>query len=142
MEYPVYFELEFEAFEKFTKFMGLRNHEVIASAQLSQQDVLKMRQLLPEAVMQYNERANYSHYSRIDLANFGLQYAGFLNKNGEKIIWINGFTLKNSPFCNPNDTSGFESNAVLVLDGGNGYFDTTINLATEETDHIQIHGSA
>ncbi|MDJ0367075.1 hypothetical protein QMK33_18145 [Hymenobacter sp. H14-R3] len=141
MEYPIYYELNFDGFKNSLKFEWELTQEEISEAHLSAQETKLMKKLLISALMAYNEYVDHNEYERVDLDGFGIQYVAYSNKKGEKISWINGFTLENNSH-NLEDASSFEAHAVLVLDGGNRYFETTINLTTGTTDGIQIHGSA
>ncbi|GAB3634536.1 hypothetical protein GCM10027422_01260 [Hymenobacter arcticus] len=141
MDYPVYYKLNFDGFKSSMKFAWELAKEGIIEAQLSPPETTRMKEILISTLAAYNEYVDYNEYERVDLDGFGIQYVAYSNKKEEKIIWINGFTLK-SNWHSPEDASSFESYAVLVLDGGNGYFETTINLTTGEATGIQIHGSA
>jgi hypothetical protein len=141
MEYPVYYELNFDSFKKYAEFMWSNAHEIANRATLSPQEIATMKEMVSEAVEEYNERIGYNQYYQVKLVNFGIQYAAYFNAKGEKVIWINGFT-KDSPFYRAEDNSYFESDVLEVEDGGNGYFETTINLTTGKASGIQIHGSA
>lgn len=141
MEYPVYYELNFDSFKKYIDFMRLNTHEIAYKASLSLQEIIAMKEILRQEVSEYNEQVEYSEYYRVDLVSFGIQYVPYFDKEGEKLIWLNGFT-KDSSFHRTKDSAYFESGVIDVLDGGNGYFETTINLTTGKASGIQIHGSA
>lgn len=141
MNYPVYYKLSFNGFTSSMKFAWELAKEEIIEAYLSPQETTRMKEILISDLMKYNEYVNYSEYERIDLDGFGIQYVAYYNKNREKIIWINGFK-SNSNSHSLADAVSFELYAVCVLGGGNGYFETSINLTAGEATGIQIHGSS
>lgn len=141
MNYPVYYELSFEGFRKYVEYMRLTTHDIVDKVALSPQETVAMKAILVKSVDEYNERVEYSEYYQVTLAYFCIQYVAYFNKKREKVIWLNGFT-KECSFYSSKDSSYFESNVVDVEDGGNGYFDTVINLATGKASGINIHGSA
>jgi hypothetical protein len=141
MEYPVYYEINFDSFKNYVNFMHLTAHELANKASLSMRELAIMKQIVVKEVEEYNECVEYNEYRQIKLARFGVQYVSYFNKKREKLIWLNGFE-KDSSFYRLKDDFYFESNVVEVEDGGNGYFETTINLTTGKASGIQIHGSA
>ncbi|HET9505410.1 MAG TPA: hypothetical protein VFO93_17840 [Hymenobacter sp.] len=86
-------------------------------------------------------RHNYEMYQykswQIMLGEYGVQYKVSINKKVEKIVWINAF-CKESGF----NFKNLDSEIVNVLDGGNCFFNTTINIKSGEVAPIRIHGSA
>lgn len=92
MEYPVYYELNFDGFKKYVGYMRLTTHEIVNEAPLSPQETATMKELLVKAVQEHNERVKYSEDYQVILAHFGIQYVAYFNKKEEKVVWLNGFT--------------------------------------------------
>jgi hypothetical protein len=149
MDYPVYYELNFDGFKK---HMRLTAHEIVAEASLSAPEIALMKEMVIKAVEVHNECVNYSEYKQIILGGmvsslgfsypgYAIQYVAYFNKRQEKVIWINGFA-KASSFHSEERKSFFEATVVDAEDGGNGYFETILNLTTGEAASVRIHGSS
>lgn len=70
------------------------------------------------------------------LSKYKRQYFGLIDKNGDKIIWINCFL----------DYEGYHKNwkadLVYVLDGGLNFFEIKVNLKTRKCFDLYVHGEA
>jgi hypothetical protein len=70
----------------------------------------------------------------INLSQYGRQYVAYYNKKGEKEVWINCFcAVINDEW----------KKAILIgSDGGNCFFNLTINLSTEKITEFSVNGNA
>ncbi|RZK27312.1 MAG: hypothetical protein EOO63_13765 [Hymenobacter sp.] len=140
MQEPTYYEVSFATAKSF--IASWSNKEIEAPTQLTDLEVAMMEVMLTEAVSNHNEQVNYSKYSALELGKYGVQYTPYLTKAGEKLIWINGFMLKKyESFTNEKD-GDYSQGVVFVLDGGNNYFTTTINLTMQKIVPVRINGTA
>ncbi|RLD81287.1 MAG: hypothetical protein DRJ10_06365 [Bacteroidetes bacterium] len=64
------------------------------------------------------------------------QYVGFINKDGEKIIWIN-FIWKDKV-----DKNKLSQDIYTILDGCSYYWNIKVNLDKQELFDLNINGSA
>jgi len=95
----------------------------------------------PEKEKEFNE-VNSSHpeynYSKmnfvIDLKRYKRQYIPMINNSGEKVVWINCF-------CNTWDKN-WKNDLIIVMDGGNCYFNLKINLTTGKYYDLMVNGEA
>jgi len=80
-----------------------------------------------------NSEIDKTHFI-IDLNQYKRQYYAITNEKGEKEVWINCF-------C---DSWGrnWREELILVLDGGNCYFNLKINLKTEQYYDVIVNGYA
>ncbi|MDJ0367072.1 hypothetical protein QMK33_18130 [Hymenobacter sp. H14-R3] len=127
-------------------------HKIVAKAPLSPPEIALMKEMVIKAVEVHNERVNYSEYKQVILGGvassrgyshpgYGIQYVAYFNEKQEKVIWINGFA-KASSFHSEEGSAYFEATVVDAEDGGNGYFETILNLTTGRAADFSIHGSA
>jgi hypothetical protein len=58
-----------------------------------------------------------------------------INQEGEKEIWINFF-------CNEWESVGWKTDLMIVLDGGNCYFNLKVNLTNKTYSELIINGYA
>ncbi len=70
----------------------------------------------------------------IDLNAYKRQYVSAIDKNGEKVVWVNCF-------CGKWSESG-KYNIILVEDGRNCFFNLIINLATNMYYDFYVNGDA
>ena len=81
---------------------------------------------------------NLSHTKHpIDIykSNYKLQLIAATNADNEKIIWVNGF-------CYENHFSSWRNTIVWVRDGGQCFFDVTLNLTKKTFSEIGTNGRA
>jgi hypothetical protein len=69
------------------------------------------------------------------LSKYNRQYFGFLDKNGNKIIYINLIWGKSTP-------SYWDKDIVIVFDGCSYYWNVKVNLENEEIYDLRINGSS
>lgn len=70
----------------------------------------------------------------LNLDKFQRQHWPVINENGEKEVWINFFCSDEKPIST--------DNIILVLDGGNCYFNIKINLTKKTYNELIIKGYA
>ncbi len=127
-------------------------HWIFKDAQpteLTQAELITTEKILKDAIEKNNEvqkknlkKHNEEHPEyqltetgyELDLPQFQRQYLPVINKNGEKIIWLNFFCSHKAPVS--------DKNIVMVLDGGNCYFNIKINLTDKTYFELRINGYA
>ena len=68
-----------------------------------------------------------------NLKKYYRQYVGFINSQGQKVIWIN-------LFWNKDLVENAKKDIVVVNDGCSYYWDVEINITTRQLSHLQING--
>ncbi|MBU0897689.1 hypothetical protein KKC67_01190 [Patescibacteria group bacterium] len=68
------------------------------------------------------------------IKNYRVQFFGYINQEGEKIIWANYF-------CDAYEKN-WQKNLIFVKDGGNCYFNIKVNLDTKEIFDFIVNGDA
>lgn len=71
---------------------------------------------------------------RIEIYWHYRQYSGAINVNEEELVWINAF-------CDPSQ-GNWKHGRVLVLDGGDCYWQAVINLKTRKVEVFEVNGDA
>ncbi|WP_040252081.1 hypothetical protein [Psychroserpens mesophilus] len=71
----------------------------------------------------------------LKLEGYKRQYVPIINKNGQKIVWINFL-------CDDFGTDDWKNQLFEVEDGGNCYYNVKINLNRKEYYELGINGSA
>ena len=94
------------------------------------EDVIGAERLLKEYILENapNIDKKLSQYRR--------QYFGLIDKDGEKIIWINCFLDYEDYHKN------WKADLVYVLDGGLNFFEIKVNLKTRKCFDLYVHGEA
>lgn len=92
----------------------------------SSQDYIKdFNRVISEGFRKQGEKKKYARMHQIrNMSNYKIQYVPYLNKKGEKEIWINGF-------CNDFDED-WRRKIIHVFDDGNCYSTIRLNLTTGE----------
>jgi hypothetical protein len=116
---------------------------------LTTNELLQIENLINKCISEYNlkqkiqfQKLNDEHPKYkldknnffIDLINYKRQYIATLNINGEKEIWINCFCDK--------PPKNWRKKLVMVLDGGNCYFNLKINLTQNNYYELFVNGDA
>jgi hypothetical protein len=140
-EGPSYYKLSFADCKSLIPQKG---DEIITEANLNPQEISLLKTELSKAIKRYNKQVHNNENFKISLGDFGVQYIAYFNGNGEKIIWINGFNEKDNKIFYPKEHINYSSRIIgfNVLDGGNGYFNTFINLSNNKVAPVSIHGFA
>jgi hypothetical protein len=121
----------------------LPKNAVISS--LNETEIVKITQIIEDCVIEYNSGITKSFKERGEgkyakmykikkLKNYKTQYVPYINDQGEKEVWINGF-------CNEFNAD-WKSEIVTVMDGGNCYFQIRINLEEGACYEIGTNGYA
>ena len=120
------------------------------STNLTEADFQNIEQLLDSTIDNYNVKqevvfkkmvAKYPQYKTdkdqfvIKLSRYKRQYIAVINQNGDKEVWINCF-------CNSNIFDYWKTQRVIVLDGGNCFFNLQINLTKRLIYNLSINGVA
>ena len=63
------------------------------------------------------------------------QYVAVINEKGEKEVWVNFF-------CDDWGNDNWESDILIVHDGGNCYFNLKVNLTNKSYSELGINGYA
>lgn len=71
----------------------------------------------------------------IDLKRYYRQYIVVYNKRGEKEVWVNCF-------CNIQSLNSWREKAVIVMGGGNCFFNVRINLTRKSYSDFMVNGLA
>lgn len=67
------------------------------------------------------------------LNKYARQYVGYINKEGERIIWINAVWHSKVP-------DYFEEDVVFILDGCSYYWNIEVNLTIQQASNLQVNG--
>ncbi|MDR2204860.1 MAG: hypothetical protein LBE36_01695 [Flavobacteriaceae bacterium] len=70
-----------------------------------------------------------------NLKNYNRQYIGYMDINGNRIVWINFIWKKNCP-------SNWEKDIILNMDGCSYFWQTKINLEDDKIFDLFINGMA
>ncbi len=112
-------------------------------------DLLKIESILNRCISDYNpeqekrfQEINDKHpeykldkkHFIIDLTQYKRQYLPTINSKGEKEVWVNCF-------CGQWDKTS-RTNPVIVMDGGNCFFNLKINLTTGQYYEFMVNGEA
>ena len=76
----------------------------------------------------------FKHYNR-----YFKQYVGFLNKDGERLILINYIHKSHMRHIT---SDSYKNEIISVLDGGNHYWRTEVNIDKEILISVDINGEA
>lgn len=106
---------------------------------IPQDDVKYTEKILTDSIV-YIKREEPSHSDFItkNLNRYLRQYVGFMNENGDKIVWIN-FLYKNDSFIN---TAYLNDAVITVNDGGEYYWSIKVNITKNKLYDIAVNGDA
>ncbi len=119
------------------------------AATLSQDDLIRINQILSKAVKEYNKKQEMKFNELnlknpelsfkkedflIELKTYKRQYIAITNRLGEKEVWVNCF-------CSLYDSS-WKTEPVMVNDGGNCFFNIKINLKKKRFYEFRVNGNA
>ena len=102
---------------------------------LSPQDINQVDSLFIACVSDYNKSLDKNHKNwNIDLKrkNYRKQLVVVKNKKGEKEVWINCF-------CDTWGNNKWKTVMIVVVDGGNCYFNFKINLKTKKFYDLNVN---
>lgn len=137
--------LPYEEMEPFGFMVG-------TPAELSYEELVKIEDILNDFV-QYHNREQEQRWQEsksnnrafvldrtnfiIELSRYKRQYIAAINNKEEKEVWINFFCDSADPI-----RRDWKKDLVMVLDGGNCYFNMRINIATEKAYGLDVNGEA
>ncbi len=102
-------------------------------------EVRYTEKILKDSIV-YIKRKEPAHSGFItkNLNRYLRQYVGFINENGDKIVWIN-FLYKNDSFIN---TAYLNDAVITVNDGGEYYWSIKVNITKNKLYDIVVNGEA
>ena len=118
-------------------------------ASLTQTEIEEIEIILKQCIAAYNpgrqlqfdtiSKAHPEYNLKVDnfvinLPRYKRQYIAVINSAGQKEVWVNCF-------CQHFDTN-WRTEILMVEDGGNCYFNLTINLATKTYSKLSVNGEA
>ncbi|WP_151088788.1 hypothetical protein [Hymenobacter baengnokdamensis] len=109
-------------------------YKLPSDAKLNSKELVVMKAILCKAIADYNRQADTQ---KINLNEYGIQYETSFDKEGRKIVWINGFCKEAGL-----DYKNLNLQVVSVFDGGSCFFNTTINIKSGKTTPIKVNGLA
>jgi hypothetical protein len=83
----------------------------------------------------FPKKVNKNEYVLKPINAYSRQYVATINEKGEKQVLINCF-------CDGHEFPNWQTELVVVFDGGNCYFELTINLLTKKTTAFYVNGEA
>jgi hypothetical protein len=104
-----------------------------SEGELTTDDLEQINEILNFAVENYNKKMEKD----IILSRYKRQYIAFFNKNGEKEVWVNCFNSKHIENANY-----WKTEVVVVMDGGNNFFQLIINLSKTTYYDFWVNGYA
>jgi len=104
--------------------------------QLTNEELSKLDQLLKVCINTHNAKQDttkeFSEF--IDLKKYKRQYVAYIDKSGEKKVYINCFCISNWSF------EDWKETLVQVDDGGSCFFHLTINLTKLKYEQFATNG--
>lgn len=78
----------------------------------------------------------YLHnYLIMDISEYKRQYLPLINENGDKVVWVNSF-------CSIPEGWNWHTDILGTNDGGNCYFNLTLNLTKRSCEEMSVNGYA
>jgi hypothetical protein len=123
-----------------------------SAGELNSADFIVIEAKLNEFAKQYNQEADkirqgwikqvptlkrYKTSPSIKLTNYKRQYVCGINKEGDKIVWVNCFCSDSKEHLRY-----WKQQVVFVMDGGDCYFNLKINLSKKTKYDIMVNGIA
>jgi len=103
----------------------------VKSATLTRKDIENMESLIISAVKKHNLNSKYKNHTLLPLQKYKRQYVAVMNKNRQKVVWINFF-------CTAENKS-WKKEIIVVQDGGVCYFNVKVNLTKKATFQLYIN---
>lgn len=107
----------------------------------TKEDVLKAEQLVKKQLISLNQpmlnQGGRCPIIHKNLSKYLRQYIGYIDQNGDRILWINYIRRKEK-----DQASRLDKDVVLVLDGCSNYWNVKVNLSRERLYDLRINGSA
>jgi len=101
-------------------------------------DILIVEKLLPLGLDTIKDATNHKFFVKNHLKKYLRQYFGYIDKNGDKIIYINVF------WDNSENKSEkrWLNDIIEVLDGGDYFWQIKVNLTTHQLFDFAVNGEA
>lgn len=136
-----FYEIDFDVMAG--KILNAHGATIIMSdAYLTEHEFIMMKKVLFRSVARFNKATRKYPGMEIDLKKYSVQYLTYLDENGRKIIWLNGFCEDISLLFTPELIRNYNREIVSPFDGGSCYFNTRIFSKSKKIVTIYIHGSA
>lgn len=107
----------------------------------SNEEIIKAEQLLKGQISDINKslinQGGDCPIIHSNLSKYKRQYIGYIDGNGDKIIWINFVTLNRK-----DQISRLDKDVIIILDGCSNYWNIKINLNKEKLYDLRVNGSA
>ena len=100
-------------------------------ADLSDQNYDQIDSLLRSEIAEYNDHQKLE----INLDQYTRQYVVYKNDKGEKVAWINCM-------CGAPMSDEWRQGLIIVSDGGNCFFQVSINLTLNRVTEFSVNGEA
>ena len=108
---------------------------VASPATLNNEEFVQMKIVLQKSITRYNRKARGNPDFLIK-GLYGVQYLPYIDKKGQKQIWINGFCGDDAKPQNP------AIEVIFAFDGGSSFFNATIRAGSSKPVSVGIHGFA
>lgn len=111
------------------------------AAELSDSEIVILETLIKKCIIEYNNEiikntdlaeSEYKNYLIEDFENYLRQYVPFINEFGEKVIWVNAF-------CTTPKNWDWKTQILGTDDGGNCYFNLSINFTQKTCHEIRVN---
>jgi hypothetical protein len=112
---------------------------------LTEDDINDIENILVMIISEHNNKVKNNPYNvdwmnqELDLSRYLRQYVPVLNKNGEKEVFISCSAIR---YFLVEGWKEWNTRLVMVADGGNDFFEITININTRTYSYFFIHGYA
>lgn len=104
----------------------------------TEEDIAAVEKILRENLDYIKtNQPDYSYSISDNLDNYLRQYAGFINKDGEKVVWVN--FLCDDGYIN---ISSLHESILTVLDGGSCFWSVKVNIAKRKLYDMRVNGVA
>jgi len=122
----------------------------VKPTELTQTELIEIEKILKIAIEKNNEKQKINlkihneEYPKNKRTETGFelefkgkkrQYVAVINEKGEKEVWVNFF-------CDDWESDNWKSDIMMVLDGGNCYFNLKVNLTNKSYSELGINGYA
>lgn len=125
----------FKILPKAARATTLSQAEFTLAKEMAIQCITEYNKNIKENFKKRGEKGKYARMYQIkSLDSYRVQFVAYINENGEKEIWMNGF-------CNSFDKD-WRKEIIQVFDGGNSYFRIRLNLSTGKCISIGTNGYA
>lgn len=105
----------------------------------TKEEIFEAEKALKSKLKEANRNLENQYNSPIihrNLKKYKRQYSGYINGNGEKVLYINSLWKKNE------EETKWLQQIIMVSDGGSYYWNIEYNLNTDELINLSVNGSA